>query len=260
MSLSITFIGTGNVAWHLARALEQAGHVIAEVYGRSPDKTAKLCSRLDNAVVATNLDFSRSHSSLFIIAVSDNAIESVVSGIALPEQAILVHTSGTAPMSLLTASGLHNIGVFYPLQTISRNREISFVDLPLLIEASNQATQNSLTELSNSMKAKTTLATSKDRQGIHLAAVFANNFTNHMIDIAGRIMLEKSLDAALLNPLIRETVDKALTQNPTSAQTGPAVRGDTNTMSTHIQQLEFDLGLQEIYRLVSESIRVTQKL
>lgn len=254
MPHTITIIGTGNVAWHLAPALEQAGHVISAVFGRSKDKALLLRERLNNPLLATSLDFLQSESTLFIIAVSDNAIEKVAAELALPEQAILVHTSGTAPMSLLSVTGLNNIGVFYPLQTISRNSEISFCGLPLLIEASNRRTQDQLEKIGDSLHADTTVTSSEDRKGIHLAAVFANNFTNHMIDIAGQVMRQKSLDVSLLNPLIRETVEKALAQSPSSAQTGPAARGDTSTMQHHIEQLEFNPQLQALYRLISKNI------
>lgn len=255
MSLSITIIGTGNVAWHLAPALEQAGHEINEVFGRSKDNLDLLAQRLNNPAVTTSLDFSQSQSSLFIIAVNDNSIGSIVSSITIPQQAVLVHTSGTAPLSRLQHTGLQNSGVFYPLQTFSKSRNISFVGLPLLYEASNAFTENLLLEIGESLGADTTAASSKDRQGIHLAAVFANNFTNHMINIANKVMEEKALDGKLLKPLIGETVAKALAQSPSSAQTGPAARGDTDTIQQHIQQLEFNPRLQDLYRLVSESIR-----
>ena len=151
MAQIITIIGTGNVAWHLAPALERAGHVINEVYGRSENKALLLCERLSNPVVTTSLDFSRSSSSLFIIAVSDNAIESVASDIVLPDQAILVHTSGAVPMSRLQRIDLDHIGVFYPLQTFSRNRDINFSGLPLLIESSDATTQMRLEEIGKSL-------------------------------------------------------------------------------------------------------------
>lgn len=254
MPHSITIIGTGNVAWHLAPSLEKAGHNINAIYGRCEDKALLLRERLNNPLLATSLDFSQSDSTVFIIAVSDNAIDSVASTIILPEQAILVHTSGTASMSSLQVTGLNNIGVFYPLQTISKTREISFCGLPLLIEASNSSTQHQLEKIGDSLHADTTVTSSSDRKGIHLAAVFANNFTNHMIDIAGQIMRQKSLDENLLKPLIRETVEKALAQSPSSAQTGPAARGDTSTMQNHIELLEFNLQLQDLYRLISKNI------
>lgn len=254
MSQLITIIGTGNVASHLAPALEDAGHKIEAVYGRSQDRARLLGDRLNNPRIADNLDFTRNRSTLFIIAVSDNAIEKVASDIALPKQAVLAHTSGTTPLSSLDRPGLENTGVFYPLQTFSRQRDISFEGLPLLIEASNAFTDELLSETGESLKAWVSKATSEDRQGIHLAAMFANNFTNHMLDIAGRIMKQGGLDENLLKPLIRETVEKAMTLSPASAQTGPAVRGDTNTIQRHIRQLEYNPVIQELYRLISRSI------
>lgn len=254
MTESITIIGAGNVAWHLAPALQQAGHAIDAIYSRSIDNARLLCDRLEGAQPVCSLDFCRSRSTLFIISVSDDAIETVASRLVLPSEAMLVHTSGTAPMSRLAVSGIDNIGVFYPLQTFSKSRNISFQGLPLLIEAGNETTQNRLLHIARSLTENVSLTSSEDRKGIHLAAVFANNFSNHMIDIAGRIMRHEGLDENLLKPLIRETVEKALVQSPSSAQTGPAIRGDTKTMQKHIDQLDFNPVLQQIYRLVSESI------
>lgn len=259
MSQIITIIGTGNLAWHLAPALERAGQVINEVYGRSENKALLLTEKLNNPAVTGSLDFSRSISSLFIVAVSDNAIGSVTSEIVLPDRAILVHTSGTVPMSQLQRRDLDHIGVFYPLQTFSRNREINFSGLPLLIEASDATTQIRLQEIGESLGTEVTVVKSENRLGIHLAAVFANNFTNHMIDIAGQVMEDNTLDFNLLKPLIRETVGKALAQKPSTAQTGPAARGDTDTMQKHLQQLGYNPQLEELYRVISESIRKSKE-
>lgn len=250
----ITIIGTGNIAWHLAAEFERAEHVINEVYGRSEANALQFSENLNNPVITENLDFTQSTSSLFIIAVSDKAIESVVSEIVLPEKALLVHTSGTVPMSVLELAGVERIGVFYPLQTFSKHRKVNFSEVPLLIEASDDSTQQQLENIAVSLSPKVTVVNSKDRLGIHLAAVFANNFTNHMIDIAGQVMERNALDLKLLEPLIRETIDKALDQNPSMVQTGPAVRGDTGTMQKHLQYLEFNPAYQELYRLISESI------
>ena len=255
MSRNITIIGTGNLAWYLAAAFEQAGHVIHEIYGRSETKAIQIGKNLNNPVITDSLDFSRSSSCLFIIAVSDKAIESVASEIILPENALLVHTSGTVPMSALELAGIDHIGVFYPLQTFSKNREINFLEVPLLIEACDETTQKQLENIATSVSSNVTLVNSDDRLGIHLAAVFANNFTNHMIDIAGQVLEKNALDLDLLEPLIRETIEKALDQNPSTAQTGPAIRGDTDTMDMHLAQLGFDPRYQALYRSISESIR-----
>lgn len=254
MSEIITIIGTGNVAWQLAPALERAGHVINEVYGRSEEKALQVGALLDNPVISISLDFSRSSSTLFIIAVSDNAIESVVSRMVFPDQAVLVHTSGTAPLSILKGTDLEHVGVFYPLQSISRNRRLQFFELPLLIEASDASTQQQLEKIGGSLGAAVTLVNSEDRLGIHLAAVFANNFTNHMIEIASQVMDSNGMDFQLLKPLISETVEKAFDENPSAAQTGPAIRGDTGTMEKHLARLAFNPRYQALYKLISESI------
>ncbi len=255
MPLKITIIGTGILAWHLAPELERAGHVINEIYGRSEDKALQISKNLYNPTITESLDFSLSTSSLFIIAVSDNAIEFIASEIVFPDEAMVVHTSGSVPMSTLELTALDRIGVFYPLQTFSKERKIKFSEVPMLIECNDQLAEHDLEEIASSISSNVTVVNSEDRLGIHLAAVFANNFTNHMIDIAGRLMENRDLDLELLKPLIRETVAKALDQNPVEAQTGPAVREDTETMQKHLDLLDFNSRYQELYQLISESIR-----
>ncbi len=254
ISQKITIIGTGNLAWHLAPALESAGHVINEIYGRSEDKALQITENLYNPAVAESLDFSSSASSLFIIAVSDNAIESVASEIVLPDKALIVHTSGTVPMSILELTALDNTGVFYPLQTFSKDRKVKFSEAPMLIEANNEYAHEILEKIASSISPNVKTVNSEDRLSIHLAAVFANNYTNHMMAIASQVMDNNELDFELLEPLIRETIEKALDQRPSDAQTGPAIREDNETMERHLENLSFNSDFQELYRLISKSI------
>ncbi len=254
MSQKITVIGTGNVAWHLALEFERAGHVVNELYARSAQKALHISRKLNSPVITDNLDFSLSSSRMFIIAVSDNAIEFIVSEIILPNDALLVHTSGTAPLSILAKASLQRTGVFYPLQTLSKERRVNFSEVPLLIEAGDADTLLQVEKIARSLSRNVVEVKSEDRLGIHLASVFANNFTNHMIDIASQVMEDNALDMKLLKPLIAETVEKALDQNPTAAQTGPAIRGDTGTMARHLAYLEFNPRYQQLYRLISQSI------
>lgn len=255
MSVKITIIGTGNVAWHLAPELERTGHVINEIYGRSEEKALQISKNLYNPTLTESLDFSLSTSSLFIIAVSDNAIKSIASEIVLPDEAMVVHTSGSVTLSTLELTALDRIGVFYPLQTFSKERKMKFSEVPILVESNDQSGEEELMAIASSISSNVTVANSEDRLGIHLAAVFANNFTNHMIDIASQLMDNSDLDLELLRPLIRETIEKALDQNPSEAQTGPAIREDTETMQKHLEQLGFNPRYQELYNLISESIR-----
>ncbi len=254
MSLKITIIGTGNVAWHLAPGLEGAGHVINEIYGRSEDKALQISKHLYNPTITESLDFSRSASSLFIIAVTDNAIESIASEIVLPDETMAVHTSGSVSMSTLELTALDHIGVLYPLQTFSKESRMKFSEVPLLVESNSEEGQAQLQEIASTLSSKVSVVNSEDRLRIHLAAVFANNFTNHMIDIASRLMDNNDLDFEILKPLIRETIEKALDKNPSEAQTGPVIREDTETIQMHLEQLDFRPRYQELYQLISESI------
>ena len=250
----ITIIGTGNVAWHLAPALENAGYVINEIYGRTEDKALQLSENLYNPLVVDSLDFSTSTSSLFIIAVSDNAIESVATEIVLPDEAMVIHTSGTVPMSILNLTALDYIGVFYPLQTFSKERKLSLDKVPFLIEANDEDGLEILKRIASYISSNVKCVNSEERSKIHLAAVFVNNFTNHMLAIAGDLMDRNELDFNLLEPLIRETIDKALDQKPLNSQTGPAIREDQNTMERHLEELSFNSDYQQLYKLISESI------
>ncbi len=242
------------MAWHLAQEFERAGQVVNEIYARSEPKAQRLSQYLDSPVITNSLDFSQSSSYLFIIAVSDNAIKSIASEIILPNEALLVHTSGTVPLSTLASTDLQRIGVFYPLQTLSKNRRVNFSEVPLLIEGSDAETLLQLKNIAQSISSNVVEIKSEDRLGIHLASVFANNFTNHMIDIASQVMESSALDMKLLKPLIRETVEKALDSNPAAAQTGPAIRGDTDTIERHLAYLESSPEYQQLYRLISQSI------
>ena len=259
MSQKVTIIGTGNVAWHFAPALEKAGFVINEIYGRSEEKALKIAENLYNPTYTDSLDFSTSASSLFILVVSDNAIESIVTEIVLPDDAMIVHTSGSISMDVLELTALEHIGVLYPLQTFSKQRRVKFTTIPLLIEANNADGQQHLEEIASALSDCVRVVNSMERLHVHLAAVFANNFTNHMLEMASQLMDYTELDLDMLEPLIRETVDKALENSPSDAQTGPAIRDDSTTMEKHLQLLESNPRLEELYQLISDNIRENRK-
>ena len=253
----ISFIGAGNVAWHLAPALDNAGYKVAQVYSRDIKHARQLVERLYEAEIQENLDFSESHSRLFIIAVSDAAIEEIATEIVLPESSVVVHTSGSQPLSILGYLPTDNIGVFYPLQTFTREREISFENLPICIEGQNNETQALLHSIAESLTNKVYRVDSIDRKTLHLAAVFACNFTNHMYTIARQLLERKGLEFEMFLPLISETVNKSLTFGPEMSQTGPAVRNDLAVIEDHVQYLSYDEQLSTIYRNLSEHIIVT---
>jgi predicted short-subunit dehydrogenase-like oxidoreductase (DUF2520 family) len=252
--MNISIIGSGNLAWHLAPALDNVGFVVKEVFSRNPQHAEQLTSRLYQAEVKATLDFSTSDSSLFIIAASDDAIKSIAQEIILPDEAILVHTSGSQPLSELEFSATSNVGVFYPLQTFSKQKKVDFKNIPIFIESHNEETEEALMLIAKAISNQVRKIGSEERKALHVAAVFASNFTNHMLAISKGIMQQNGLDYNWLKPLILETIQKSLNLDPESAQTGPAKRGDLEILDKHLEFLKEDEALAEIYRIVSQHI------
>lgn len=252
--MNVSIIGSGNVAWHLAPAFDNTDFAVKEVYSRKAKHAEALAEKLYQAHVKKSLDFSDSPSQVFIIAVADDAIQEIVQEIVLPDNAILVHTSGSQPLSILEYAATPNIGVLYPLQTFSRNRKLNLKDVPFLIESKNSHCEKVLVRMAKSISKNVYSISSADRKAIHVAAVFASNFTNHMLSIAMEILNRNKLDFSLLKPLIEETIAKSLSMNPSEAQTGPARRGDLEILDKHVEFLKYDKAVAEIYRVISQHI------
>jgi predicted short-subunit dehydrogenase-like oxidoreductase (DUF2520 family) len=250
---SITIIGAGRVAWHVARHLETAGHHICEVWSPDGQSAKQLAKRLYEAAPTDRLNFEDSEAELFLLAVPDDAIRDVAEQLVLPEGTVLAHTSGSKGIQLLTDLP-YVAGVFYPLQTFSKEKEVDFRQIPILIEGETSEATHLLTDIAGSLSKKVQYATSDQRKTLHLAAVFACNFTNHLLTIASNILETDELDFRLLHPLINETIQKALHLGPDQAQTGPAVRRDLGTLRAHLASLSDNPELAGIYRLLSESI------
>jgi predicted short-subunit dehydrogenase-like oxidoreductase (DUF2520 family) len=250
----VSFIGSGNVAWHLAPALDNTDFAVREVYSRNPAHAAALVDKLYEAEVKHSLDFSDSPSNIFIIAVPDDAIQTIVQEIVLPDEAILVHTSGSQPISALGYAAIPGIGVFYPLQTFSKSKKIDFADVPVFVESENPATEKILLSMAKAISKSVHKISSQERKAMHVAAVFASNFTNHMLLIAQQIMKENNLNFDWLKPLIAEMINKSMSIGPEQAQTGPARRGDFETLDRHMEFLQQDEQRAEIYKVISQHI------
>ena len=261
--MKISFVGSGNVAWHLAQAFEDAGHWICEVYSRDTQKARQLASYLYDTNIQPDLNFSESEADLIVIAVSDDALESIIERIVLPEGVILVHTSGTR--SLAEFQNLVEIysdvyahtGVFYPLQTFTKGLEMDYKELPFCIESKNELIENKLIQLAQSISDNVSRMDSDERFILHVAAVFASNFTNYMLTVSQNMLEKEQLNFDLLKPLIQTTIHKALLSNdPALGQTGPARRGDWKTTNRHLEYLqETNEDWTEIYRLLTDKIR-----
>lgn len=251
---SISIIGSGNLAWHLAPALDNMGYSVKEVYSRNPRSAKELTSRLYQGEVKTSLDFSSSSSSIFIIAVSDDAIESIAQEIVLPDNAILVHTSGSRPLSVLGYAATPHVGVFYPLQTFSRSQKVNFSNVPIFVESETPEAERVLMKMAKAISENVRKISSQERKALHVAAVFASNFTNHMLTISKQLMTDNQLDFAVLKPLISETLNKSLSIGPENAQTGPARRGDFEILDHHYEFLQKNETLGAIYKIISQHI------
>jgi len=259
MSLKVSLIGAGNVAWHLAPALDNAGYSVIEVYSRTQKSAKALVNRLYQAEVKETLDFSDSSSEIFIVCVNDDAIEEVVREIVIPDEAIIVHTSGASSIGTLEYAPTTNSGVFYPLQTFSKNKAVDFSEIPICIESSTGYAGDTLVKMAKSISKNIYHVSSEKRKALHIAAVFACNFTNHCLRLSEDILKKEKLEFSMLKPLIIETMNKSLEIGPSNAQTGPAKRHDFETLDRHLNSIE-DEELGELYRLISQHIVDTYPL
>ena len=254
--MEIVIIGTGNAATVLGHKLNGAGHRIIQVYGRSSIGAETLASAL-NTTFTTSLHNINPQAELYLVAISDTAIEAVVRGLHLPEK-IIVHTAAAVSKEVLRNSSTH-YGVLYPLQSLQK-RSTYLPDVPLLIDASNGETLKQLHNLASSISKQVFAATDSERLKLHLAAVFCNNFGNHLFVLMQEYCNSEGLDFELLKPLIRETAERIDTINPAAAQTGPAIRGDDATLYKHQVLLNNHPKLQAFYNLFTQSIRLQSDL
>jgi predicted short-subunit dehydrogenase-like oxidoreductase (DUF2520 family) len=251
MIKKITFIGSGNVAHNLGKVLLKNGIEIIQVYSRNIENAKKLAVQLA-AAFTDDLRKLNTESDLYIIASSDNAIEKIANQLDL-EGKLVVHTSGSVSIKVLT-NATQNCGSFYPLQTFTKSHQADFTLIPICIEASSLESFQILKELANNLSTKVVNMTSEQRQKLHLAAVFVSNFSNYMQVIGYELCEEQQVDFNLLKPLIKEVFEKNQQHNAIDNQTGPALRGDTFTMNKHLDLLENNKELSELYQLISNMI------
>jgi predicted short-subunit dehydrogenase-like oxidoreductase (DUF2520 family) len=244
--LKVSVLGTGNVASHFIKAIDECKNVeLVEIYNHR-EQSLNAFKGFQTTTKLNALD----PADVYLISVKDDAVEDLVK--SLNVDGIVAHTSGSVPL----LDSENRDAVFYPLQTFSKDKQISFKDLPLCIESEYEPDQKLLKQLADSLQAKSYDVNSKQRQELHLAAVFVCNFVNHLYHIGHDICKEKDLPFDILRPLIQETADKINHKNPSEAQTGPAKRKDQTTIDRHINQLENPI-YKELYRYLTSSIQKT---
>jgi len=247
---SVSIVGTGNVAHHLGKALRDAGVEITAVYGRNHTSAKELANKLGCSIAPS---LSKLQGDLILLCVSDDAIAKLTEEI--PNDRRIAYTSGSVPLSALPIK--EDLGVFYPLQTFSKHRDLDVSKVPFLIEARSEKFQFALMQLASTISNQVIDANSKDRLHYHISAVFVNNFVNHLFTLGKAHTDENGLDWEVLKPLIHETVAKINSLDPMAAQTGPAVRKDKHTIDRHKGELN---GIsKEIYALLTQSIQQSLK-
>jgi predicted short-subunit dehydrogenase-like oxidoreductase (DUF2520 family) len=254
--MRITIIGSGNVATHLAAAFKNAGHRLVQVYSKNMHNAALLAYHV-GADPIDDLHNINPDTDLFVISVNDDVIARVIKDLAR-HQKLTVHTSGATDLSTISAIN-PKAGVFYPLQTLSKNKEVDFWSVPLCIEGADELITGELLQLALTISNKVYRINSDQRKILHLAAVFACNFPNYLYDVARQLLEEHQVAFELLRPLILETAKKVQDNLPAGVQTGPAVRGDGSTMAAHLQLLNDEPRLKMIYELLSQGIITNKK-
>ncbi len=246
--LKVVIIGTGNVAFHLFKAFQTTDKVsVVQVVGRNKNA---LSSFEGEIVFETDLKKVKS-ADFYLLAVSDTAVSEVAQQLK-DKTGIMAHTSGSVSIEAL--KGSDSYGVFYPLQTFTKECAVDFSVIPICIEANTGTALDRLGKLAAILSDFVYPISSEQRRQLHLSAVFVNNFPNHLFNIAATICRDHDLSFDLLKPLIGETANKIRFLDPRTAQTGPARRNDIQTMQRHLDELKHPLH-KKIYQLLSESIR-----
>jgi predicted short-subunit dehydrogenase-like oxidoreductase (DUF2520 family) len=258
--VNITLIGSGRLATQLALALSRFGHVICQVCSPTLEHAAALARQV-NAEATDSLGEIDLRADIYIIAVKDDALRSVAEELCTRidketgsgQKKLFLHTAGSIPMSIFEGKA-QRYGVFYPMQTFSKERMVSFHEIPIFIESSDSFSLKETEALAKTISQNVVHFSSEQRKYLHLAAVFSCNFVNHCFTLADDILHEQGLDISVMLPLIRETVEKLQQGRPVDNQTGPAARKDLQVISSQEALLRpFPLA-QEIYRLMSKSI------
>ncbi|MFZ6052199.1 Rossmann-like and DUF2520 domain-containing protein [Halocola ammonii] len=253
MIKSVALVGAGNVASQLCRILKEKQVDVVGVYSLHPESRKKFGEQWQVPALDSPSEVNDSEADLVIFAVNDNSVEAASAAISSDIPA--VHTSGSVPLAALSQK---TRGVFYPLQTFSKEKTVDWKKVPLCIEGSDDAFEEKLLELAHRISETVNKVDSEQRKFLHLSAVFACNFSNHMYAIANELMQEHNMDFEMLKPLILETAEKIGSLNPREAQTGPAQRKDEKTMNAHLELLAGSDNLRHLYGLISEQIIALQ--
>ncbi|MGN0221739.1 MAG: Rossmann-like and DUF2520 domain-containing protein [Prevotella sp.] len=251
--MRIVMIGAGRLASHLTRALYKAGHEIVQVYSRTAESATPLAHAV-GAVAVTETSALAGGADLYVLAVKDDALGTLIPKVGeIAKDKVVVHTAGSVPMSVFERHAVH-YGVFYPMQTFSKEREVNFADIPCFLEAGDVQTYALLERVAASVSEKVYSLSGEQRRYLHLAAVFACNFVNHCYAVASDLLQMNGIPFDVMYPLIDETAAKVHAMSPVKAQTGPAVRYDRSIIAKQSEMLKDYPVVCEVYDKMSLSI------
>lgn len=249
MGYKITFIGSGNVAWHMAHALDQAGHTVHQVMSRNVENAKALASKF-GAYYGDEPSTLYKDADVVMLCVNDESYASISELMPSGLSAVFCHTSGPVPMDVLDAYG-RDFGVLYPLQSLRKEEVKSMLNVPVFVEWNGAKAKSILSTLAHDISNKVNEVSSEQREKYHLAAVFANNFTNLMYGLADDYITQQKLDFKYLLPIIKETALRLEDGRPSEWQTGPAKRGDKKVIEKHLQLID-DEKVRIIYAQLSD--------
>ncbi len=249
---AVNLVGSGNVAWVLGAALKESGILINAVIARNKDKAEALARLLDSQ--ALTFEDKLPEADLILLTVSDDSIQQVSERLAKQTsiESLIAHTSGSKPTTLL--SPFNRQASFYPLQTMTKGNTVDFNKVHFCVYTKEESHLNALKALAGRISKHVHVLDDQQRAFLHLSAVMVNNFSNLFFTEAYKLSSIHNIDFELLRPLILKTAQKAIENNPSSVQTGPAARQDTDTIQQHLNLLQEDPKLKELYQLISERI------
>lgn len=249
----VVCIGAGKLAHQLMPVLEEAGCEVIQVFNRSEPAGQSLCIKLKSATFTSSLHDIIPDADMYFLAVTDDAVQIVADHLVttLNTSAIVIHCSGVLGIDILPFT---RKAAFYPLQTFSEDHEVSWRWIPLIITTADEDVWQALEAIATAISTSVYRMDDEQKSVLHVAAVFTNNFSNHMLTLAERICLEHELPFEMLKPLILETFSKAILNGPKENQTGPAVRGDQRTIEKHLKLISDHPEMVDIYKAVTASI------
>jgi len=249
--LNISFVGAGRVANALCRQLYSSGHKIGLIVSET-EKNGKILADYCKTSWSRDLIFPELTDIIFV-AVPDQKLKSVLDTLKCGSETLVVHTAGSIGIEVFPKH-LKRKGIFYPLQTFSPKRKVIFTNVPIFLESSDRFSSVIMERLAESIGGKVYLANSEQRRMMHVAAVFASNFTNLMLTVSKELTLKSDFPFEVMKPLIEETIYKAMDIGPENSQTGPAIRNDQNTIEKHLELLSFSPELKRLYFEITRAI------